>query len=303
MSPNIVFSSYECELHNKQVPIKIVRRIDNSDNGLVMHSHEFIELGIIISGEAVHVIDIPEDKTYRSDIKAGDVFLINQGESHCYYIEKEQTLEIVNILFDPSIISALPTLEGDIISPFDIIESLSIVLVRKKLGWALRLVENELLEVEIYIKLIQDEMTSKSVGYRMRVIMLLTVMLSLLSRKLDSDVGNSYKKEMSKSTDINKVISYIEHYYCSEIRLENLAKMGCCSLRHLTRKFKGIMGDSIVNYVNRLRVDRACFLILNTDLKIIEIATKTGFNEISLFNRVFLRVTGSTPSQFRKNYK
>ena len=107
MSGNIIFSSDECELQNKQIPIKVIHRVDNSEIGLVMHSHEFIEIGIVINGEADHVINIPDDKIYYSVIKKGDVFLIDQGESHYYSIDKGHELEIINIIFDPSIISEL----------------------------------------------------------------------------------------------------------------------------------------------------------------------------------------------------
>lgn len=298
MYHNRLFSSYEHELNGKQIPIKVIRRIHTADTDIVMHGHEFVELIITIKGSANHVISIPDDKNYSFKIGKGDVFLINQGESHCYYMEKD-FLEIINIIFDPSIISQLSPIEGDSLKPIDFIDSLSIVPLRKKLNWMLQLTDSELEEAVSYIEHMDNELTVRSRGYRTRVIMLLSILLSLLERTFETIGGNSYKSEFSKRADITKAISFLEHNYCADIRLDFLARISCCSTRHLTRKFNELMGCSIISYIHKLRIERACYLLLNTDFKIIDIASKVGFNEISFFNRIFKSQTGLSSQKYR----
>jgi AraC-like DNA-binding protein len=61
------------------------------------------------------------------------------------------------------------------------------------------------------------------------------------------------------------------------------------------------MGKSLPTFVNELRISRACRLLSETDTSITRISQDCGFENLSNFNRQFLRHTSRTPSQYRKN--
>ena len=73
-----------------------------------------------------------------------------------------------------------------------------------------------------------------------------------------------------------------------------LAKAICSHL------FKELLNTTFINYLNELRLSRAALLLSTTDTPVIEVAGKSGFNNISNFNRAFKMYYGITPSKYRK---
>jgi len=57
-----------------------------------------------------------------------------------------------------------------------------------------------------------------------------------------------------------------------------------------------------VNYINARRIDRACILLRETDLPVIEICHRVGFENLSHFNRQFRKLRGVTPTAFRRGF-
>ncbi len=66
------------------------------------------------------------------------------------------------------------------------------------------------------------------------------------------------------------------------------------------RRFKSLTGSPLFECLNRRRVERAALLLKDGDLPVIEIAFSVGYNNLSFFNRYFLRLMGRTPTQYRR---
>ncbi len=62
----------------------------------------------------------------------------------------------------------------------------------------------------------------------------------------------------------------------------------------------GATGNNFTDFVNRVRINRACQLLAETHRRIGEIAAETGFNNLANFNRRFLELKGMTPTEFRR---
>lgn len=73
--------------------------------------------------------------------------------------------------------------------------------------------------------------------------------------------------------------------------------------RTLKRRFKAATGTSLLDYVQNLRVEEAKRLLENTDLPMEEIGEQTGYSDTSFFRRLFKRLTGLTPSQYRRMFQ
>ncbi len=82
--------------------------------------------------------------------------------------------------------------------------------------------------------------------------------------------------------------------------LSQLAAITQISPYHIVREFKKAYGVNIGEYVNQLKVERACALLRDTGLNLAQIALECDFSDQSHFGRIFKRVTGFTPLQYRK---
>lgn len=97
------------------------------------------------------------------------------------------------------------------------------------------------------------------------------------------------------------VVKYMKENYAYEITLAELAQLIPMSEGQFCRVFKQNMKMSPMQYLLRYRILQSCHLLQETDKKIGEIANLTGFNNISYFNKVFLKVIGCTPKEYRSS--
>ncbi len=100
--------------------------------------------------------------------------------------------------------------------------------------------------------------------------------------------------------NIQTILLYIQNNLQSEITVDHLAGMACLSRDHFAKVFKSIMGFSPMDYVIRKRVERAQFLLVTTKLAHKEIIEKAGFRSVAYFSRIFRKVVGYTPEEYRK---
>jgi AraC-like DNA-binding protein len=100
-------------------------------------------------------------------------------------------------------------------------------------------------------------------------------------------------------TRINHVLSYIGKNLSQELRETELAELAGQSASAFSRYFRRHTGVPFVQYVNRLRINLACQLLMSGELTITDICYQVGFNNLSNFNRQFLLLKGMSPSRWR----
>ena len=110
-----------------------------------------------------------------------------------------------------------------------------------------------------------------------------------------------YNTEASNIGTIAPAIEYIEKNYSEKIKITDLAKTCHLSETHFRRLFTRSMHVSPLNYINRIRVETACKLLLTTDDAISDIAVKCGFITMCDLNRNFKDILETSPSQWRKD--
>lgn len=111
------------------------------------------------------------------------------------------------------------------------------------------------------------------------------------------DAENKSKKYRA----LMRVTEYIDEHYSDGVSLEEVASATGISRYYVSHLFKELMGTTFVGYVNELRLNRAAMLLVTTDTPIIEIASLSGFNNLSNFNRAFKLRFRKTPSAYRKS--
>ena len=103
----------------------------------------------------------------------------------------------------------------------------------------------------------------------------------------------------AEPVQIWKARNFIDKHSSDELSLTKVAKAININSNHLSEKFRQVTGINFVDYVARTRFDKACDLLLNSNLRISEIAFAVGFQSLSQFNRVFKRLSKKSPSAYR----
>ncbi len=98
-----------------------------------------------------------------------------------------------------------------------------------------------------------------------------------------------------------RVVEYIEARLGEELNLSHLAAEVGLTRYHFIRAFRVSLGTSPFRYLNKRRIARAQQLLLDPHLSITEIGLTLGFSSHSHFTETFRKITGTTPSQFRKD--
>lgn len=98
---------------------------------------------------------------------------------------------------------------------------------------------------------------------------------------------------------IDSVVKYIDSHISENLSVESLAEHFHFHPNYFTRIFKKYMGLPPIQYINKMRIERAKYLLRTTDLQINEIAAGTGFLDVYYFSRSFKSLTGYSPSDFR----
>jgi len=108
-------------------------------------------------------------------------------------------------------------------------------------------------------------------------------------------------KEKVTHPEVNKIIDYIEKNYDQDITLKSLARYVMMGENYVSALFKKKTGETLIHYLHRTRVEKAIELLTTTDLPVNRICQNVGFMNDNYFIKIFKRMTGVTPSQYRIN--
>lgn len=108
----------------------------------------------------------------------------------------------------------------------------------------------------------------------------------------------------SSAEKINCLLRYIENNMSMDLTVEKLAGIAGFHPNYFIRFFKKHMKSSPINYISRVKIEKAKELLsIKDDMNITEIAYATGFNDLYHFSKVFKKYTGFSPSEFRNILK
>lgn len=124
-------------------------------------------------------------------------------------------------------------------------------------------------------------------------------------------VINPVRLELRQSTEkyhifnpfIAEIVKYIENNFNEEINIGSLSKVVPLSRRNLEIKFKQEMGITVYQFILQCRVEYLAMLLLSTNRTLLDLSTESGFNDSKNVSRVFKKIIGYTPSEYRKIYK
>lgn len=98
---------------------------------------------------------------------------------------------------------------------------------------------------------------------------------------------------------VKKALDYIRKNYSKDINLKTISANFNLSAAYLGYLFRKETGDSFTNYLNKIRVEKAKELLLNTNMRVIEVSEKVGYVNTNYFFIIFKKMTGMSPSEFK----
>lgn len=251
------------------------------------HAHKFIEIAYVSSGAGEHQIG---DKTFR--VTTGDVTIINFDIPH-QFTATDSPLVIYNCIFTPSFLdSVLVDSKNfcDLSSHYllgDFYHNNFNDFINNKLHshdhmHILNIYKRMLLEFDI-----------KKIGYK-------EILRGYLIELLVTIFRLNINEQNSTQQNVINAIEYICIEHKNPIRIETLAKLANSNKTTFCRNFKELTNSTVVNFIQTLRIEKACNLILSTEKNIIEIAQDVGYNDMKHFYSIFKKITGRLPRDFKK---
>jgi two-component system response regulator YesN len=107
------------------------------------------------------------------------------------------------------------------------------------------------------------------------------------------------KKEKQASGIISKSKEFIEINYKKDISLDDVSRVVDVSPYYFSKLFKEETGENFIEYLTRIRIEQAKKLLQNRDMSIKNVCSDTGYSDPNYFSRIFKKLVGVTPTEYR----
>jgi len=259
----------------------------------MLYSHRPIEISIIVSGVGIHKVlgqAIP--------CKAGDIYIVNANVPHRYFAaDKNAGLTVRRLLFDPK----------------DWFEGEAAVATSPRFCYGL-FSENPITVCAMLTNQVRDrilslcdalkiEMLEKKSEWQNALKADLSLIMIVLKRYVNTSVKNIPSTDHATWNPVSAAIALVnENYGDVNMTLESIAESFYISTSHLSRLFKQLTGTSFSTYLRKVRLAKACELLVDTDITVDSIMRLCGMRDATSFYKAFSEHTGLTPNQYRKEH-
>lgn len=165
-----------------------------------------------------------------------------------------------------------------------------------------RLDAGERLYVQSLMTRIANETTQRLPGYLTAVRLLLTELLLFAARRMQQARLSGQEATRPAHSKITDIVRYIHEHYAEKLGLTALSSAFYISAPYLSRTFKAVTGFGLTEYINLTRIKEAQRLLRETEAKVIDIAQRVGFENAGHFDRMFKKITGTTPIVYRRHH-
>lgn len=267
--------------------VAVVRQHGQPDMG--EHSHEFVELVIILAGEGIHVTGAESHS-----LRAGDVMVVNCSRPHGY--RNTRKLNLVNVLIREEVLRRAGADFGQLPGYHALFTLEPMRWQPGKFSSRLRLNPVELHQVSAWIDSLEKETRRPREGGRLLAHSWLMLIIGLMARRHGTGAEDSPDIPMR----LGRVLSRMEQSP-APLRLAELAREAAMSERTFLRQFRAATGFSPIDYLLRSRIRRAAELLSRGGMRLslTEIAGRCGFEDSNYFSRQFRRLLGVSPRAYR----
>ena len=129
------------------------------------------------------------------------------------------------------------------------------------------------------------------------------IYLTLILHYVEQECRSEKQDIRPRNETVEQICAYLAANYQQKFSLTDVAARFYLSPYYLSRLFRRVTGQSIVDYINGRRIEAAQRLLESTDLNISAVAEQTGFASAAHFRRVFRETMGTGPLQYRKSHR
>ncbi|AXT21141.1 helix-turn-helix domain-containing protein [Flavobacteriaceae bacterium AU392] len=249
------------------------------------HQHEEIQISLIVEGEGTLIVG--DTINYY---KAGDVLVIGSNLPHVFKsdLKKEKKSHMLTLFFTEDAF-------GNDFFKLEELKELLPFFKRASHGFKISTPKKDL--NNLFLKL-------KSASKLAQFILLLEILKIVSKQSYKSLSSFIYEKKYNdlEGKRMRDVMEYTMNNFHKDITLDKIATIAAMTKNAFCKYFKKRTNKTYFRFLNELKIESACKLLLaNEDYTISEIADKSGFNNISNFNRQFKSFKRISPKAFKKN--
>lgn len=278
---------------DKDFPLRLDLYEFHPTNQLAPNSHDYLELTYIFQGKGTFFV---ENKSYK--VGRGDVMVVNNTEFHLLEAARDSDLKSVCVFFLPELIHepGRSPVDFEYLRPFYYYGSNFVNRIPASSPVSTRILG--------LIERIYEELNGQNAYFRLAAKNALCEILLHVNRYCKNELGetNQLNRRSHDVKRIRPLFDLIESEYRQKLTTKMLAEAACMSSGYLCRFFKKTTGRTLSDYIMRYRLDKAKEMLVATDASVTNIAYQTGFESHSYFDRMFRRLTHTSPLQFRKRY-
>lgn len=276
----------EYKLHN----ISFVKPEEGVDyhwcykNFTSFHKHNYYEFIIITEGKMKHWHN---DKT--AVMSKGMFFLVKPGEYHQFLPYHNSRAKQINFSITPTALETLytPILKDgflDKINKWEFPENL--------------LLPQEILENTFrYVDRINQFSPQSSNIYATIKLIILELILYLMER---IETNEALTDNQALPEWLLQFLDVLKNPNVFTMKLKDIYPLAPYSQSMLNIHFNKYMGMTLITHITNLKISYACNLLRYTDDSTLDVSTKLGYDSLSHFNRVFKKITGKTPIEYKK---
>lgn len=260
----------------------------------VWHKHQFIEIVYVISGHAKHCVG---NQSYP--VQRGDLCIINFETPHTFIEEKgDEPFVTYDLMFTPSYLDSSLLLSSSFESLSSSFLFYSLFPDQQPFQPDLHLTDNNYRAFGEIFSRIYNEYHQRDQGY----VDIIRAYIIELVVKLLREINSSHSMEISPHQQqmVDSAIQYLRENYNMPVTVGLLAGKVFLSKDYFGKLFHKITGDTVNSFLQKLRIDRACQLLITTALPIRDIAERCGYEDMKSFYSAFKRFENMTPGQYRQ---
>lgn len=253
-----------------------------------LHWHEELEFIVITKGSGMISVDFQSQL-----VSAGDIVFVRPGQLHSIEQKDHFRMEYENILLNPAMLISggqdlcahqfiLPLLNNNIRTETFFTPALSCY---PEISSCIREID----------RLCDIRPEGYQLGVKGRLFQLIYLLISNQITK--SSISNARLKSLDK---LKMILKYVEEHYDESTTIDDMADLTHYSKSHFMKFFKAHMGMGFIEYLNDYRLTIAARLLVSSDESILNISSRSGFDNLSYFNRLFRRKYHTTPGAYRK---
>ena len=259
-------------------------------NSFMWHCHPEIEITYVKEGSMHYRIN---NRSFH--LKEGDIIFCNSNALHSGEMENQDDCSYIPITFDPKLIYGFfqSTICTRYVDP--VIQNLAVCALHIDYSekWH-ETFRDRMLEV---ISLDKQKPDFYELDISIRMQLLWRLLVEHLPHQPVSTTSDFTEYER-----IRRILSYIEQNYMNQITLDDISEHIHLCESECTRLFKRHMNTTLFSFLQEYRIERS-LEYLNTKESISSIAEKTGFSDSNYYSKVFSKIKGCSPREYRKNLK